>query len=110
LGFLAGAGNARRFSLKLPCSIARYPYGLFYGLIWPKGGCASIVWPQRRRTTFFPWAAPIPRETRNSPGWRPPLRYGLHADAAPIASGLLIAIEAAMVAGSRTANKENTHG
>ena len=26
------------------------------GLIWPKAGCASIVWPQRRRKTFFPWA------------------------------------------------------
>ncbi len=32
------------------------------------------------------------------------------AGAAPIASGLLIAIEAAMVAGSKTANKENYHG
>jgi len=54
--------------------------------------------------------SPIPRETRNSPGWHPSLRYGLHAGAAPIASGLLIAIEAAMVAGSKTANKENYHG
>jgi uncharacterized protein (DUF736 family) len=53
--------------------------------------------PQWRRSTFFPWAAPIPRETRKSPGRHPPLRCGLQADAASIACGLPIAIEAAMV-------------
>jgi uncharacterized protein (DUF736 family) len=41
--------------------------------------------------------AVIPRETRKSPGCHPPLRYGLRAGAASIASGLSIAIEAAMV-------------
>jgi hypothetical protein len=42
------------FSLRILCSIARYPYGLFYGLIWPKDGFASIVWPQRLRIDFLP--------------------------------------------------------
>jgi hypothetical protein len=33
----------RRFSLGLLCSVARYPYGLLNGLIWPKDGYASIA-------------------------------------------------------------------
>jgi len=41
--------------------------------------------------------AVIPRETTKSPGCHPPLRFGLRAGAASIASGLSIAIEAAMV-------------
>ena len=51
--------------------------------------------------TFFPWAAPIPREPRKSLRRHPPLRFGLQAGASSIASGLEIAIEAAVVAGSR---------
>jgi hypothetical protein len=66
--------------------------------------------PQCRLTTFFPWAAPIPRGPRNSPGWHPSLCCGLRAGAASIAFGLSIAIEAAMGAGSKTAIKENYHG
>jgi hypothetical protein len=76
------------------------------GLIWPKAGFASIVWPQRRRKTFFPWACPpIPREPRK---FRAPVLHFVpvrQADASPIASGLQIAIEAAVVAGSKTARR-----
>ncbi len=42
----------------------------------------------------------IPREATKFFGRRPPLRCGPFPDAAPIASGLSIAIEAAVVAGS----------
>src|SRR5262249_30356426 len=52
--------------------------------------------------TFFPWASPIPREARKSPPRHPPLRSGPRAGASSIASGLQIAIEAAMVAGSNS--------
>src|SRR5206468_4935982 len=48
----------------------------------------------------FPWASPIPREARKSLRRRPPLRSG-PAGASPIVLGLQIAIEAAMVAGSK---------
>jgi hypothetical protein len=69
-------------------------------LIWPKDGYASI---DRAATadgsTFFPWASPIPREPRKSHRRHPPLRFGPRAGASSIASGLQIAIEAAMVAG-----------
>jgi hypothetical protein len=51
--------------------------------------------------TFFPWASPIPREARKSHRRHPPLRSGPRAGASSIASGLQIAIEAAMVAGSK---------
>ena len=47
--------------------------------------------------TFFPWASPIPRETRKSPQSHPPLRFG-PTGAASIAFGFQIAIEAAVVA------------
>ena len=63
--------------------------------------------PQCRQATFFPWATPIPREARNSPGWHPPLRYGLQAGASSIAFGLLIAIEAAMGAVSDQKPRRN---
>ena len=52
-------------------------------------------------STFFPWAAPIPRESRKSHRRHPPLRSGPRAGASSIASGLPIAIEAAVVAGSK---------
>jgi uncharacterized protein (DUF736 family) len=45
--------------------------------------------------------AGIPREARNSPRRHPPLRSGPQAGASSIASGLQIAIEAAVVAGSK---------
>jgi uncharacterized protein (DUF736 family) len=57
--------------------------------------------PQRRRASFFPWAAPIPREARKSQQRRPPLRSGPKAGASPIVFGPSIAIEAAVVAGSK---------
>ncbi len=78
------------------------------GLIWPKDGCASIAsaatasgrlsspgmaTPRRRRRGDPD--PPIPREARKPPGHHPPLRCGPTA-ASPIASGLLIAIEAAV--------------
>jgi uncharacterized protein (DUF736 family) len=77
-------------------------------LIWPKDGYASI---DRAATadgsTFFPWASPIPREPRKSHRRHPPLRFGPRAGASSIASGLQIAIEAAMVAGSKTARRSD---
>jgi len=48
-----------------------------------------------------PGLAPIPREARKSPQRRPPLRSGPQAGASPIVLGLSIAIEAAVVAGSK---------
>jgi len=48
-----------------------------------------------------PGLAPIPREARKSQQRRPPLRSGPHAGASPIVLGLSIAIEAAVVAGSK---------
>jgi hypothetical protein len=54
---------------------------------------------------FLPLGVPpIPREPRNFCSRRPPLRCG-PAGASPIASGLQIAIEAAVVAGSKTARR-----
>ena len=52
-------------------------------------------------STFFPWAMPIPREATKSHRRHPPLRSGPRAGASSIASGFPIAIEAAVVAGSR---------
>src|SRR6202522_4359880 len=49
----------------------------------------------------------IPRETTNPPVRHPPLRCG-PLGAASIASGVTIAIEAAMVAGSETERQETT--
>jgi uncharacterized protein (DUF736 family) len=52
--------------------------------------------------TFFPCRpAGIPREARNSPRRHPPRCSGPQAGASSIASGLQIAIEAAVVAGSK---------
>src|SRR3954471_18914230 len=48
-----------------------------------------------------PGLTPIPREARKSQQRRPPLRSGPRAGASPIVSGLQIAIEAAVVAGSK---------
>ena len=67
------------------CLVAPLPHGLFNGFIPPKAGCASIALPQRRRASFFPWAAPIPRKARNSPAWRPSRRCGPQAGASSIA-------------------------
>jgi uncharacterized protein (DUF736 family) len=48
-----------------------------------------------------PGLAPIPRETRKSLQRRPPLCSGPQAGASPIVPGLSVAIEAAVVAGSK---------
>ncbi len=50
--------------------------------------------------TFFPWATPIPREARKSLRQHPALRFG-PSGASPIVFGLQIAIEAAVVVGSK---------
>jgi uncharacterized protein (DUF736 family) len=72
------------------------------GLIWPKDGCASIACAATADgSTFFPWASPIPREARKSHRRHPPLRSGPKTGASSLAFGLQIAIEAAMVAGSK---------
>ena len=76
------------------------------GLIWPKAGFASIVWPQRRRKTFFPWACRPFLASQEI--FAPAVLHCVpvrQADASPIASGLQIAIEAAVVAGSKTARR-----
>jgi uncharacterized protein (DUF736 family) len=66
------------------------------GLIWPRVGCASITFPQRRSVDFLPlrWRAFLAR-ARKSPARHPPLRYG-RKRCGLIAPGLSIAIEAAM--------------
>jgi hypothetical protein len=83
-------------------------------VIWPQDGCASIALPQWRRRDFLPLGSrscariecagdigsPIPREARKSRRRHPPLRSG-PAGASSIACRLSIAIETAMVAGSR---------
>jgi len=58
-------------------------------------------------STFFPWASPIPREARKSHRRHPPLRSGPRAGASSITFGLQIAIEAAVVAGSKTARRSD---
>ena len=58
-------------------------------------------------STFFPWASPIPREARKSHRRHPPLRSGPRAGASSIVLGLSIAIEAAVVAGSKTARRSD---
>jgi hypothetical protein len=56
-------------------------------------------------STFFPWASPIPREARKSPAAI--LRCAAApAGAASIAFGFQIAIEAAVVAGSKQAKEK----
>jgi uncharacterized protein (DUF736 family) len=57
--------------------------------------------------TFFPWASPIPREARKSHRRHPPPRSGPRAGASSIVLGLSIAIEAAVVAGSKTARRSD---
>jgi hypothetical protein len=61
--------------------------------------------PQRRPRDFFPLRKRIPRETKKSRLRRPPLalRQGVRRRSSP---AFAIAIEAAAVAGSKTANKE----
>jgi len=58
-------------------------------------------------STFFPWASPIPREARKSHRRHPPLRSGPRAGASWIASGVQIAIEAAVVVSSKTARRSD---
>src|SRR5579862_3923426 len=54
-----------------------------------------------------PGLKPIPRETRKSHRRHPPLRSGPRAGASSIVLGLSIAIEAAVVAGSKTARRSD---
>jgi hypothetical protein len=67
------------------------------GLIWPKAGFASIVWPQRRRKTFFPWACRPFLASQESSAPPPSTAFRPQSGASPIASGLQIAIEAAVI-------------
>jgi hypothetical protein len=79
------------------CQLDRFKRPL-NGLIWPNAGCASTAYAATARTRL------------SSPGLRPFLakqqsrsrailrcRFGPQAGAAPVAFGLWIAIEAAMV-------------
>src|SRR5574337_518590 len=54
-----------------------------------------------------PGLKPIPREARKSHRRRPPLRSGPRAGASSIVPGPSIAIEAAVVAGSKTARRSD---
>jgi hypothetical protein len=56
--------------------------------------------------TFFPWAKAHSSRSKKVSRRRPPLRSGPRAGASSIVPGLSIAIEAAVVAGSKTAKKE----
>jgi len=103
------------------CHGERGSSGLYDGLIWPNDGCASISWLQCRRSTFFPWAfpphvasragapvRPFLAQDKKVALWHPPLRFGPKTDAAPIASGLSIAIETAMVAARKQRARRTT--
>jgi len=73
------------------------------GLIWPKDGCRlDRLRRNGGRATFFPWAkAHSSRKPRKQHHRHPPLCSGQQAGASSIAFGLQIAIEAAVVAGSK---------
>jgi hypothetical protein len=110
----------RRYLLRAPCPpcllpkgrLARDRCGLIDGVIWLQDGCASIVLPQWRLRDFLPLGSrPRARKSAGTPA-RPFLARQESPDAAilrcapaltgasPIAWGLSIAIETAMVAGS----------
>jgi uncharacterized protein (DUF736 family) len=81
----------------------RYPSGralhngLFDGRIWPKAGCASIAYAAMAPIDFLPLPAAPSFLARQQSRSRAILRCAAVAsDAASIASGLSIAIEAAM--------------
>ena len=81
-----------------------------HGLIWPEDGFASIALPQRQLLSPAGCAG-IPRVPNKSAPRRPPRRSGSKPSAASIAPGPSIAIEAAMVAGSKQRSEEkNYHG
>jgi hypothetical protein len=103
---LWGPFDVRHVSSKEFCSAhATRPLN---GLIWPKDGCASIALAATADgSTFFPWASPIPREARKSTATILRSCSGPPAGASSIASGLQIAIEAAVVAGSKTARSSD---
>jgi hypothetical protein len=89
-----GAGFERAAILSASSRHQPAPNGLFNGLIWPKAGCASIAYGATAASNFHPQPASpsfLARQESSSFAVRP-LR-----GAPSIASGLSIAIEAAMV-------------
>src|SRR3546814_12240507 len=85
------------------CSLSgrALPCGLFNGLIWPKVGFASIAYDATAPIDFLPLPAArsflAKQQSRLSPS---SAHAAVASDAPSIASGLLIAIEAEMGAGS----------
>ena len=75
------------------------------GLIWPRVGCASIATRNGGLQLLSPAATRHSLRDKQVAARRPPLRFGPRGCGA-IAPGLLIAIEAAMVA-ARATDKEN---
>ena len=110
--------NHGSVSCPYSCS-GREPHVLLWLDLCPKPAAPRSPMPQWRSVGFLPLTRAlmrckaarrvIPRETRNPPVRHPPLRCG-PAGAASIASGLTIAIEAAMVAGSETSKTGDYHG
>src|SRR3546814_14193974 len=86
------------------CSLSgrALPCGLFNGLIWPKVGFASIAYDATAPIDFLPLPAArsflAKQQSRLSPS---SAHAAVASDAPSIASGLLIAIEAAMGPGSK---------
>src|SRR3546814_15716406 len=78
------------------------PCGICNGLIWPKVGFASIAYDATAPIDFLPLPAArsflAKQQSRLSPS---SAHAAVASDAPSIASGLLIAIEAAMGAGSK---------
>jgi len=104
---VAGISSQGRHVLRDP-SLSNRPLqnGLFNGLIWPKAGCASIAYAAMAPIDFLPLPAAPPFLAKQQSRLAAILRCAAVAsDAASIAFGLPIAIEAAMGAGSEQSSR-----
>lgn len=54
---LGGYDGVATFSVDAPLSVRPLQNGLFNGLIWPKGGCASIAYAAMAPIDFLPLPA-----------------------------------------------------
>jgi uncharacterized protein (DUF736 family) len=100
-GLLCAATNAGHVFSRASCSARGHTASQWLDLAEGRLAPRSPE-PQRRRRNFLPLASGhSSRKPRKSRRRHPPLRSGQQAGASSIASGLQIAIEAAVVAGSK---------